>query len=178
MGTGGGTFEDPSPSTSCGGTTKEAEAAGESKEAAGRSKYESRERPPMPKKVWNISAIFPGLSAIPPSSLSWQFKINFVNLSLLIQDVYSIQRGTTYIISNENDNTNTFIPVQVLSNTTKSTMNNIHPLVFQGDHLIHQSHTAFLPATNQANQRQLWPYNQPQRSQRQDPQELREGHLQ
>ncbi len=50
------------------------------------SKYPSNDKPEIPKNVWKISATFPGLSEIPPSSASWHFPMNWAKPSLSIHD--------------------------------------------------------------------------------------------
>lgn len=44
----------------------------------------------VPKKVWNTSTSFPGLSPIPPNSSSWQLSIYCSNLSKLIRSALPI----------------------------------------------------------------------------------------
>lgn len=50
-----------------------------------RPEYPKRERPPMPKSVWNMSGMLPVRSEKPPVSVSWQERMNCCSFSELIQ---------------------------------------------------------------------------------------------
>lgn len=54
------------------------------------SKYPSRDKPATPKKVWNMSARFPGLSAMPPSSASWHRRMKPFSRDPSIQSTFGL----------------------------------------------------------------------------------------